>query len=404
MGQYYVIANLDQQRYLDPSVFRDGCKLMEFASSSEGVLQALALLTADGNGRGMGDLSRTIEWEATQEKEPKGWKPEDWERVEYEWSCASYSDRPAKKSRIIVPTCVGSWAGDRIVTAGDYGDSGKFIDSTTALIKGLHKACLNSLAKENADREEWATKDLNSKAYAYLKNKPGATEGFPPLGANSADIQRFQITYNLYQFAHDRFVDVSKQVKQAVSSYGQGRNCARAFFERVQELLSSRLTQEYPWRYETKVRGGKIIKYRLYWMTFDMFDGLLRAWHDPADLKLLKMWLRKQILAPWQMSIMRFYQGRVNDVERINHQEIERALSYHGITRQDVRHGPRYVFPPALPAEKFLAAALAVQAKEEPNTGGYWESLLPAEIDGATVEQIGEVAGVAVRSRVIRLR
>lgn len=88
MGQYYLIVNISKKQYLDPFVFADGRKLMEFASSGMGVLTGLALLLADGNGRGGGDLD---------------------------------SDNPI----------VGSWAGDRIVIAGDYADAGKFLEQET---------------------------------------------------------------------------------------------------------------------------------------------------------------------------------------------------------------------------------------------------------------------------------
>lgn len=59
-------------------------KLMEFGMSAGGTLTALAVLLADGNGRGGGDL---------------------------------HSDNDI----------IGSWAGDPIVVAGDYADSGKFL-------------------------------------------------------------------------------------------------------------------------------------------------------------------------------------------------------------------------------------------------------------------------------------
>ncbi len=83
MGQYYRAVNLDKKQYIKPHDFDEGAKLMEFASSACGMLRALAVLLADGNGRGGGDL-----------------RSED--------------------------AFVGSWAGDRIVIAGDYGDAGKF--------------------------------------------------------------------------------------------------------------------------------------------------------------------------------------------------------------------------------------------------------------------------------------
>ena len=84
MGQYYVIVNLDKGEYLHPHRFNDGLKLLEFGSSGCATMLALAVLLADGNGRGGGDLD---------------------------------SD----------DALVGSWAGDRIVVAGDYADDGKWL-------------------------------------------------------------------------------------------------------------------------------------------------------------------------------------------------------------------------------------------------------------------------------------
>lgn len=80
MGQYYMIINLDQEEYLHPHKFGDGLKLMEFGCSSYGIMTGLAVLLADGNGRGGGDL---------------------------------HSSNPI----------VGSWARNRIIVAGDYANS-----------------------------------------------------------------------------------------------------------------------------------------------------------------------------------------------------------------------------------------------------------------------------------------
>jgi hypothetical protein len=84
MGQYYKIVNIKKKQYITPHTFGDGSKLMEFSMSANGVLAGLAILLADGNGRGGGDLG--------------------------------------SKNDI-----VGSWAGDNIVAAGDYADAGKFV-------------------------------------------------------------------------------------------------------------------------------------------------------------------------------------------------------------------------------------------------------------------------------------
>lgn len=82
MGQYYLVVNPDREEYLHPHRFGDGLKLMEFANSRYGVLLGLAVVLAQGNGKGLGDLR---------------------------------SDRDV----------VGSWAGDRVVVAGDYGETGE---------------------------------------------------------------------------------------------------------------------------------------------------------------------------------------------------------------------------------------------------------------------------------------
>ena len=85
MGQYYLIVNPDKQQYLEPHNFNDGAKLTEFGSSGDGVMFGLAVLLADGNGRGGGDVSSSDD------------------------------------------EIIGSWSGDRIVVAGDYADGLKFL-------------------------------------------------------------------------------------------------------------------------------------------------------------------------------------------------------------------------------------------------------------------------------------
>lgn len=84
MGQYYVAVNITKKQYIQPHACGDGAKLMELGCSAMGTMSCLAILLADGNGRGGGDLR---------------------------------SENPL----------IGSWAGDKIVLAGDYADEGKFM-------------------------------------------------------------------------------------------------------------------------------------------------------------------------------------------------------------------------------------------------------------------------------------
>lgn len=113
MGQYYFVCNLDKREYLHPHKFGDGLKLLEFGSSSNGTMSGLAVLLADGNGRGGGDIE------------------------------------------VKTPTIVGSWAGDRIVISGDYADGGKFIDdallSEWRAKKNLDKRSIEDLGDSSAN-------------------------------------------------------------------------------------------------------------------------------------------------------------------------------------------------------------------------------------------------------------
>jgi hypothetical protein len=84
MGQYYKIVNLTKREYLEPHAFDEGAKLLEFGCSGSGTMTALAVLLANSNGRGGGDLNGV---------------PEDF------------------------PVKPGRWAGDRIVVAGDYAEA-----------------------------------------------------------------------------------------------------------------------------------------------------------------------------------------------------------------------------------------------------------------------------------------
>ena len=83
MGQYYKIVNITKKEFILPWTFNDGDKLTEIMVNG-GSLSALAVLLSNGNNRGMGDLHSDLD-------------------------------------------IIGSWSGDRIVVAGDYGDTGLFL-------------------------------------------------------------------------------------------------------------------------------------------------------------------------------------------------------------------------------------------------------------------------------------
>ena len=62
MGQYYRVANIDKKEFMSPSDWGEGTKLMEFAYpfAQSMTLSALAILLADGNNRGGGDLHSSL--------------------------------------------------------------------------------------------------------------------------------------------------------------------------------------------------------------------------------------------------------------------------------------------------------------------------------------------------------
>lgn len=84
MGQYYLICCPELKEYLDPNDFGEGLKLMEFGCGGMGTMTGLAMLLADGCGRGGGDLQ--------------------------------VPDKGSYKNYI------GRWKNKRIVIAGDYAD------------------------------------------------------------------------------------------------------------------------------------------------------------------------------------------------------------------------------------------------------------------------------------------
>jgi len=113
MGQYYLIVNVDKKEFLYPHEFNDGLKLLEFGSSTEGTLLALTVLLSDGCGRGGGDL-----------------RPNSYREGLKKYLEACEADR----EKMGLPDCeednsplIGSWAGDRIVIAGDYADPENYL-------------------------------------------------------------------------------------------------------------------------------------------------------------------------------------------------------------------------------------------------------------------------------------
>jgi len=157
MGQYYLVVNLTKREYLNPRKFGDGAKLLEFGSSAVGTMCGLAILLADGNNRGGGDLR---------------------------------SENPI----------IGSWAGDKIVIAGDYADAFKFVPRKER--KLLFFRCLENQRKR---------KELDELTQVYYARQ----------------------TSNLYYLARYFFKDISDKVIEAMK---EDANLAGCFAEKEEKL------------------------------------------------------------------------------------------------------------------------------------------------------------------------
>lgn len=125
MGQAYVIANLDKGEFLYPFQFGDHSKLLDFGDSSGGAMTGLAILLASGNGRGGGDL---------------------------------HSQNPI----------IGTWAGDRIVIAGDYADSGLFGIGEDSPHNLYHIICHGFNDGLPKGRKKW--RDISRKVIMAMKD------------------------------------------------------------------------------------------------------------------------------------------------------------------------------------------------------------------------------------------
>lgn len=122
MGQYYVVANLDKNEFLDPHHCGDGAKLIEF-SCGGWTMTCLAVLLATFNGQGGGDL---------------------------------FFDKDTPKFLQEIP---GRWAGDRIAVVGDYDE--KEIIPAQPKLKGitgreLYAICSGSRARYPGGPAGWS--------------------------------------------------------------------------------------------------------------------------------------------------------------------------------------------------------------------------------------------------------
>lgn len=132
MGQYYAIHNIDKKETL--RAIASGVKLLEM-SSDWYTMSALAVLLANSNGRGGGDLY--VETERYSVKTGK-----------------TTPIKGAKAKAAAVELISGRWAGDRIVIQGDYaqvGDPGFLPELDLREFTDITQLCVDALRAAGTD-------------------------------------------------------------------------------------------------------------------------------------------------------------------------------------------------------------------------------------------------------------
>lgn len=113
MGQYFRLANLDKQEFLNPYEMGHGAKACEQAWGPYGLGQALLLLLGTGMGRGGGDFNPAAP--STTQMPPYTPGAGFYPAVEAHFKAEN--ERAAQAREVL-----GRWAGDRIVFVGDYAE------------------------------------------------------------------------------------------------------------------------------------------------------------------------------------------------------------------------------------------------------------------------------------------
>ena len=134
MGQYYKLVNLTKKEIYDPnSINGIKDKLVEMASD-EKAMNSLVVLLANGNGRGGGDIyintcdtfpkKVVTNFLQLENENNNAYK----KRLDTLGLKIDSSFKTSDKTcHLLIPKLSGTWAGDRIVVAGDYGDRGRYL-------------------------------------------------------------------------------------------------------------------------------------------------------------------------------------------------------------------------------------------------------------------------------------
>lgn len=343
IGQYYLVVNLDRQEFINPSGCGDGLKLLELCDTLKATylmltpLQAFAALATTGsNGSGGGDLA--LRYDYSKNKLPDGLSFSQGRKLGF-----LQDSTPSPLFDVI-----GSWGGDRIAVAGDYG---RDLD---LLPKELHK-------------QAWAEAIEEHKQ--YLTNE-AARSNKPKKPYRRQDVRE----PNLYHWAEKHFTDITEKVMAVFTACGEGPfapKTADCWAFEVQELAANYLWRDFTMPCEAAYREAfaewedqkqrakavglkftqkpPVFQQDLTWMPLQMLDSLVRRAADsPARLASLKKYLKAQKLSALVRSLLPHYKAHNSQTgeERHNFKKIEALCNFAGFHDQNHREQQR-VLPQA---------------------------------------------------------
>jgi hypothetical protein len=296
MSQYFVVCNPKKRQVLRPSAFGDGVQLC----SLDLTLSALALLTSNGNGRGNGDFA--IPYDHDIHGPPPGYTT--WFEAEAAGLGPQPSMTPLPEFRL-----AGSWAGDPIVTVGDY-----------------------------CDPRKWCTKLDMENARIRLEHETivGLREAGKPFDTKELDMLKVRKkNLGLYFVATRFYEDVSDEVVRMFGLCGVGP-MAKAdpeydWIKDIHDWLKADVYNEFC-DGKQKARLHPTTKqwttqHDLRHLPINRLDSLIRIHADsPERLKSLKAWLRKQQITPMVRELLACYHPCVNGEERHHFAKIRRIF------------------------------------------------------------------------------
>lgn len=268
MGQYGIYVNLDRRQYICPSAFGDSAKFLE-ASAGGGVLTALLALLVSGNVGGTGEFGRPLHKLSPEEQ--RRW-PDD---AELRTPTALYG-------------VVGSWAGDRVLIAGDYGKDGHMLKM-----------------KDRRRTRELLQHEMFIRCRTEDQRRPGQ----PPRAVPTIPLSAVNVHKAALRLPD--FLDISETVMAML----RDSEAAGLHPFRCQAMVEARLAS-HTREAVAAVAVATNLYHDLSWLTVEDVDIILNAAEDATSLRQVKAWLRKRMTRTWQKELLKGYRPTKDGIFR----------------------------------------------------------------------------------------